>query len=423
MIHSHGAKANMIASIIRGITGIPVVTTIHSDYRLDYMHNFLKQMTFGVINMIAIRKIGYHIGVSDSYRNMLISRKFNPQNIFTVYNGIPFDDHIPPCTRRELFERYNIPFPEDSILVVIMARLDPVKDHETFIRAAAEVSRVNPKVRFIIAGPGDELRPRLEQFAEKMGVRDRICFTGMINEPYDLFQVIDINVLTSISESFPYAILEGARCSRATVSTRVGGLADLIESGVNGYLVDPGDWKALAGHILELSAEGIKRAEMGRLLRDKAEKHFSLNICARPSLTYTNASSPGKPQKSDGKLYDIAILGYIGLKQRRRGHSEICGPILPRAQSDLSFMVFSRSRRNHARQRGLSANRFSLYHVIKALKRTRLFLAEAAIYSRTTPARVPSCITFHVAAGQKIQGEGHALCQRHRPHKPQGQPV
>ena len=378
VIHSHGAKANMIASIIRGITGIPVVTTIHSDYRLDYMHNFLKQMTFGVINMIAIRKIGYHIGVSDSYRNMLISRKFNPQNIFTVYNGIPFDDHIPPCTRRELFERYNIPFPEDSILVVIMARLDPVKDHETFIRAAAEVSRVNPKVRFIIAGPGDELRPRLEQFAEKMGVRDRICFTGMINEPYDLFQVIDINVLTSISESFPYAILEGARCSRATVSTRVGGLADLIESGVNGYLVDPGDWKALAGHILELSAEGIKRAEMGRLLRDKAEKHFSLeHMCKTQLDIYERILRLENRKKSDGKLYDIAILGYIGYKNS--GDEAILKSVVQSFRErnpDLSFMVFSRKPGETMQDNEVySANRFSLYHVIKALKRTRLFLA------------------------------------------------
>ena len=54
-----------------------------------------------------------------------------------------------------------------------MARLDPVKDHETFIRAAAEVSMKNQKVRFLIADPRDELRPRLEQFAEKLGVRTR----------------------------------------------------------------------------------------------------------------------------------------------------------------------------------------------------------------------------------------------------------
>lgn len=378
VIHSHGAKANMIASIIRRITGIPAVTTIHSDYRLDYMNNFLKQISFGTINMMAIRKIDYHIGVSDSYRRMLISRGFNPQHVFTVYNGIPFDNEIPPCTRRAFFDRYHIPFPEDAILVGIMARLDPVKDHETFIRAAAEVSRANPKVRFIIGGPGDELRPRLEQLAEKLGVRDKICFTGMINEPYDFFQIIDINVLTSISESFPYVILEGARCCRATVSTQVGGLADLIESGVNGYLIQVGDWKALAQHLLELSNDEAKRAEMGRLLREKAEQKFSLkNMCRTQLDIYNRILRLEDRRKKNGKRYDIAILGYYGY--RNSGDEAILKSIvhsLLKRDPDLSLVVLSRKPAETLRNNEVTAvNRFNLCHVIKVMKQSRLFLA------------------------------------------------
>lgn len=378
VIHSHGAKANMIASIIRRITGIPVVTTIHSDYRLDYMNSLLKQFSFGVINMISLRKIDYHIGVSDSYRNMLISRRFNPQHVFTVYNGIPFDNYIPPCTRREFFERYHIPFPEDAILVGIAARLDPVKDHETFIRAAAEVSKGNDRVRFIIGGSGDELRPRLEQLAEKLGVRDRICFTGWINEPYDFFQVIDINVLTSISESFPFVILEGARCSRATVSTLVGGLADLIESGVNGYLIKPGDWKDLARHLLELSNDEAKRTAMGRLLKEKAERHFSLeNMCRTQLNIYNRIIRLENRRKKDGKLYDIAILGYYGY--RNSGDEAILKSIvqsLRQRNPDLSFVVFSRKPGETLKNNEVnSVNRFSPYHVVKVMKQSRLFLA------------------------------------------------
>lgn len=378
IIHSHGAKGNMIASIVSHMTGIPVVTTIHSDYRLDYLYNPLKQMTFGVINMIAIRKIGYHIGVSDSYRNMLISRKFNPQNVFTVYNGIPFDDEIPPCTRRQFFDKYNIPFPEDSVLVGIMARLDPVKDHETFIRAAAEAAGKNDRMRFIVAGPGDELRPRLEQFAEKLGIRDRICFTGMVNEPYDFFQNIDINVLTSISESFPFVILEGARCSRATVSTRVGGLADLIDSGVNGYLVEPGDWETLARHLVELAGDEARRASMGRLLREKAEKHFSLeNMCRTQLNIYDRILREESRRKKDGKLYDIAVLGYYGY--RNSGDEAILKSIihsLRQRDPDLSFVVLSRRPAETMRINGVKAiNRFNIFRVARVFKNTRLFMA------------------------------------------------
>lgn len=377
IIHSHGAKGNMIAAIINRMTGIPVVTTIHSDYRLDYLNNPLKQMTFGVINMIAIRKIGYHIGVSGSYRDMLISRKFNPQNVFTVYNGIPFDNEIPPCSRHEFFEKYRIPFSEDSILVGIMARLDPVKDHETFIRAAAEAAASDERLRFIIAGPGDELRPRLEQLAEKLGVGDKICFTGMINKPYDFFQNIDINVLTSISESFPFVILEGARCSRATVSTRVGGLGDLIESGVNGYLIEPGDWKALSSHLVELAADEGKRSRMGRLLREKAQNNFSLDNMCRTQLDIYDRILRRESRKKGGKLYDIAVLGYYGY--RNSGDEAILKSILHSLRErdpDLSIVVLSRRPAETMRTDGVNAvNRFNIFSVKKVMKQTRLFLA------------------------------------------------
>ena len=132
IIHAHGAKANMMSSIINRFTGIPVVTTVHSDYHLDYMHSFLKRYTFGVINMIALRKIDYHISVSSSLLSMLKSQGFNPQHLYSVNNGIAFDNDIPPCSRKEFFTRFNVPFPEDCILVGIMARLHPVKDHDTF---------------------------------------------------------------------------------------------------------------------------------------------------------------------------------------------------------------------------------------------------------------------------------------------------
>jgi polysaccharide pyruvyl transferase CsaB len=378
IIHSHGAKANMFATIIKRATGIPVVTTIHSDYRLDYMHSVLKRYSYGVINMISLRKIDYHIGVSDSFRNMLISRKFDPQRIFTVYNGIPFDNEIPPCSRREFFDRYKIPFPEDSVVIGILARLDPVKDHETFLKAAAEVYRQNNNTRFLIAGWGDELKPRLVQLAEKLGIKDVVAFPGRVYQPFDYFQSIDINVLTSISESFPYAILEGARMAKATVSTRVGGLGDLIESGVNGYLVKPRDWKALAQHLSELSTDAAKRNEMGRLLWEKARRLFSLdNMCRTQLNIYSRILCSDSRVKKDGKRYDIAILGYYGY--RNSGDEAILNSTIQSMRAvdpDVSFAVFSKKPGKTIRDHEVnSIHRFNLLRAIGILKKTRLFLA------------------------------------------------
>jgi len=378
IIHSHGAKANMMASIIKRITGIPVVTTVHSDYHLDYLHSFFKRYTFGVINMIALRRINYHISVSSSLRELLRDRGFDPQHLYLVNNGIPFDNEIPACTRKEFFARYNIRFPEDSVIIGIMARLHPVKDHETFLRAAAEVVKENPDARFIIAGPGEDLMPHLKQFADKLGLSSYVHFTGLVDKPYDFFQVIDINVLTSISEGFPYVVLEGARFSKVFVGTRVGGLGDLIETGVNGYLVEPKDWKTLGRHLAELSLDREKRERMGAALREKAEAEFSLRKMYETQLhIYETILKNESRNKADNKKYDIAILGYYGYKNS--GDEAILRSAvdaLRRIDPELSFMVFSRNPKETMKVYLVdSVNRFNIVKVFRMLKTTRLFLA------------------------------------------------
>ncbi|NMA65492.1 MAG: polysaccharide pyruvyl transferase CsaB [Clostridiaceae bacterium] len=378
IIHSHGAKGNMMATIIKKLTGIPVVTTVHSDYRLDYIHSILKRYSFGVINMIALRRISYHIAVSSSLRKILIERNFNPQNIYSVNNGIPFDNEIPPCTRKEFFERFNVPFPEDCDLIGIMARLHPVKDHETFLKAAAQVVQVNPNARFLICGPGEELMPHLKQLANKLKISDYVYFTGLVNTPYDFFQIIDINVLTSISEGFPYVVLEGARFAKVFVSTRVGGLGDLVESGKNGYLVEPKDWKTLAEHLIELSLDKNKREAMGKALKEKAEAEFSLKkMCESQLSIYSTILKEEEKRKKDNKLYDISILGYYGYKNS--GDEAILHSILDsfrKIDPELKYVVFSKNTKETRKTYLVeSINRFNLFKVYNCLKKSRLFLA------------------------------------------------
>lgn len=378
IIHAHGAKANMISTIISGLTGISVVTTVHSDYHLDYMHSLLKRYTFGIINMIALRRIEYHISVSSNLKNMLQHKGFNPQHLYSVNNGIAFDNDIKPCTRKDFFTQFNVPFSEDCILVGIMARLHPVKDHETFLKAAAEVSKANPNVCFLIAGPGQELMPHLKQFAETLGISSKVCFTDTVENPYDFFQIIDINVLSSVSEGFPYVVLEGARFSKPFISTNVGGLSDLIESGVNGYLVEVKDWKSLASHILELSLDPKKREAMGEKLYHKAKESFSLQAMGRSQLEiYNTILDEEIRNKKDGKKYDISILGYYGYNNS--GDEAILRSTIEafkKIDSELNFLVFSKKPHETKLLYSVdSVNRFNLIKLYKSLKISRLFLA------------------------------------------------
>ena len=90
IIHCHGARANLTGAILRRKVRVPIVTTVHSDYRLDYLGRPLHRLTYGTINTIALRMFDYHIGVSDAMAQLLISRGFDPQTLFAIYNGMDF---------------------------------------------------------------------------------------------------------------------------------------------------------------------------------------------------------------------------------------------------------------------------------------------------------------------------------------------
>jgi glycosyltransferase involved in cell wall biosynthesis len=314
VIHSHGAKANMISLIARLFVNVPTVTTVHSDYKLDYMHSTVKRLVFGSINTIALRFMGYYIGVSSNFKNMLIERNFPPENIFVLYNGMDFNKHIKTCSRQELSRKYNLNICEDDTIVGIAARLYPVKGIGTLIEAAKIVSEKNPHVKFLIGGDGEE-RKSLEKKVLSLGLTDNVFFLGWLDDPYELMSNVDISVLTSISESFPYSILEGAKFKKATISSRVGGIPDLIDHNINGYLFNAGDYKKLSEHILELAVNKAKRDEMGGKIYQKASTMFSLdNMCNTQLSIYKTILEKAANDKTTKNNYDVIISGYYGFQ-------------------------------------------------------------------------------------------------------------
>ena len=105
----------------------------------------------------------------------------------------------------------------------------------------------------------------------------QVTFAGWISGGMDRFySALDINTLTSLSETFSYALTEGARFHLATVSTAVGGIPNLIDTGVNGYLFTPGDWETLGRRLADLGNDDALRHDMGERLYQKASSQFSI---------------------------------------------------------------------------------------------------------------------------------------------------
>lgn len=274
IVHCHGARANFIAMFLKRKVKRPLITTIHSDYKLDFKDNVYKKFVFTTLNTIALKVFDYYIAISDTFKDMLVERGFKKDKIFVAYNGIDLD--VPPefQSKDEFLKGYNIDC-GDKMVVGIVARLDLVKDHETFIKAANIVLKTNKDVVFLLAGDGNDEK-RLKDLVKEYKIEDNLKFLGYVKSPYSFFNSIDVNVLTSVSESFPYVILEGARMKKTVISTEVGGVSKLIKDDYNGYLIPIGDEHALAEKIQILYSNREKVKTMGvNLYNDVANKFSS----------------------------------------------------------------------------------------------------------------------------------------------------
>ena len=275
VLHCHGARANFVAAVLRRRIDIPALTTMHSDYKLDFQGSFYKNLVYTSLNARALRKFDYFVAVSDSFKEMLVDRGFSQARIFVTYNGIDFQVPVAPVDREGFFNQYGLNIPLEAKIVGIMGRLHPVKDHDLFIRAAQMVIQERPDTHFIIAGDGEE-KKRLLGLCKSLGLMDRIHFLGFVDNPDDFIGILDINTLTSRSESFPLVLLEGARQKKATVSSEVGGINRLILHGKTGLLFQAGNPGDFAKQILQLLQDPETARAMGENLYHHARENFSL---------------------------------------------------------------------------------------------------------------------------------------------------
>ena len=276
ILHCHGARANFNALFFKGDQ--PKLTTIHSDYRMDFKGNFFKDKVFTPLNSYALKKFDYYIAVTENFKKMLIDRGFPKDRIFVIYNGI--DIHSPEVkVRPEVFlKRHHLPN-QEKFTFGIVARLDANKDHKTLIEAFHR-SQLKGKARLLIAGTGPE-RSKLEELVKRYDLEEDIFFLGSIEDPYSLYQLIDVNILCSRSESFPYALLEGAKEKKPALATKSGGIPEMVRHGQDGYLFEPGNAEDLKKFLITCYRKPQEVKKMGENFYQRVEEKFSIESMAK----------------------------------------------------------------------------------------------------------------------------------------------
>ncbi len=364
VIHCHGSKANLIGVLVKRAFGLTVITTVHSDPKLDYMASFARRISYGTLNAYALRHMDYYVAVAARMKDLLIERGFEPSHIGVVFNGLDFSEasETPRAFKDE----------SETITVGIAARLNPVKDLSTTVKAFDIAYKKDKRLRLSIAGTGEE-EQKLRSLVKELGIEDVVCFEGWISDMTAYLSRVDINVISSISETFPYSLLEGAYVHCPAIASNVGGIPYLIEHEKTGLLFESGDYNSFAEHILRLASNQELRNQLAEGLFVKAKNEFSLQ---RMALDQEEIYKSAIRCRNHQGRWGAVICGAYG--KGNAGDEAILGAILNEFRSidkDMPFYIMSRKpKETRLKAKANSFYIFDLFSFWKALKKTQVFI-------------------------------------------------
>jgi glycosyltransferase involved in cell wall biosynthesis len=192
-----------------------------------------------------------------------------PAKIHTAYYGLDPNVFVPTERGRD----------DDPPVVVWAGRIDPLKDVETLLQAAAIVRETRPDARFLLFGsaqPGaEEYAARCMELYDALDLEGFVSFEGFATNVVEAFGRGDIVVLSSVSEGFPYSTLEAMVCGKPVVATAVGGIAEQVTRDC-GRIVPPRDPEALAQGLLEVMADPVVCLAMARAARARGSTLFGI---------------------------------------------------------------------------------------------------------------------------------------------------
>lgn len=211
-----------------------------------------------------------------------------------IYNGIDPEVFRPLPSDRELWQRFGIQ-PGDKV-IVFAGRLIGLKGVGNLLRAMARLDK-KCSWRLILIGEG-EARPNLEKLVRELGIQARVIFCGYISnhELPRYYSIADLAVFPSLAdETFGVAICEAMACGRAVISTRVGGIPELVMDGESGILVEPKNWEDLAHRISQVLMDDPQRSRLGGRALERVRQHFTWEkVAERLRKTYEATLSAEK---------------------------------------------------------------------------------------------------------------------------------
>jgi glycosyltransferase involved in cell wall biosynthesis len=283
VVHAHDFYTNIFGMTAAALARTParVASRRETEHMRTPAQKFVERRAYNLAHAV--------VANADAVRRQLVKEGVPARKVAVVYNGLDtarFESSVTARSNSEADSRRDDDARRDDALaalglptgrrfVTIVANMRlPVKDQQTFLRAARRVREADADAAFVLAGEG-ELTDTLREYAAQLGLEHETFFVGRCARVPKLLAASDVCVLSSKAEGFSNAILEYMAASRPVVATDVGGAREAVVEGETGYLVGVGDDETMAARIVSLLKDRARAREMGRRGRSVVEQKFS----------------------------------------------------------------------------------------------------------------------------------------------------
>ncbi len=274
VILAHGAKPGLLARLVGRLARIPAVYVLHSMPFLERVQG-PRALFYRQLERLGSLFGGHIVAITHSMREELRKNRIAPASRITViHTGIDLTDFERPRKRAEACRALGL---EPGRPVVGWAgRLGPQKAPLDYVRAAERILGAVPEAQVFLAGEGP-LEADVRALAERLDLGGRLITAPWQQDIPAMLAAFDVYVASSHWEGLPLAVLEAMAARRAVVATAVDGVVELIQHGVNGFLVAAGDHQALGEHVARLLVDDDLRARLGLAARKRVETSFTVD--------------------------------------------------------------------------------------------------------------------------------------------------
>jgi glycosyltransferase involved in cell wall biosynthesis len=221
------------------------------------------------------------ICVSEAVRQVVLEREqLDPSRVMVIHNGVEIPLQRPGSSDL----RTGLGLRPEHLVVGMVANFNrAVKGVRYLIEAVPAIVGAVPEARFVLLGRGRQ-ETELRQLAVRLGVGEHVIFAGYAERVEEYYRLMDISVLTSLSEGLSITLLESMSHGLPVVVTRVGGNPEVVVDGETGYLVPPKDTPVFVDRVVRLLKDDELRAQFGAAARRRVELCFSLDNVAERYL-------------------------------------------------------------------------------------------------------------------------------------------